>query len=376
MFCTAPLSRSRRVRPPTPQPTLDQGTYLKPQGRGQRRPRDLRLRAVDPDHFTRPPPAHGELHHQRPGISPPEGHASVIAQEGDEDEAAEEASLFSPPLASSSSSTFLSLPRGAGASTAAAAGGGGGGGCGNAATPPFEHSRAGARAAGGSAATRAAAAAAAAGAEAAAAGAAAAAVGTREGGVVPDIREMYHLDAASLAGFGEAAAAATRALEALLASVGGRGGHRDSSGGGGGGHRRGEAWSAEGLPPPTGVASLLLGADGDGGGGGSGEGAGGIVEGIAEVRDSFRELVVAAASLGVVVPCAPEGAGEGEDRGAARCEVAMRRGKPQQQRRRRVLRGTYLAFSFLPCLACENNQLPVRLSPTQPPTESDAATAV
>ncbi|CAN0291472.1 unnamed protein product, partial [Ectocarpus sp. 4 AP-2014] len=33
-------------------------------GSGQRRPRDIRLRALDPDHFTCPPPAHGELHHR------------------------------------------------------------------------------------------------------------------------------------------------------------------------------------------------------------------------------------------------------------------------------------------------------------------------
>lgn len=53
----------------------------------------------------------------------------------------------------------------------------------------------------------------------------------------------------------------------------------------------------------------MLGADGDCGGR-SGGGAGGIVEAVADVRDTFRELVVAAASLGVVVPCAPEGAGK------------------------------------------------------------------
>ena len=244
----------------------------------------------------------------------------MVAPAQEEDEEREEgASLFSQALPSSSSSSrLLSSPRGG----RAAAGGGGA-----TATPPFGCSRAGARAAGGSAATKAAAAAAAAGAETAAAEAAAAAVGARDGGVVPDIREMYHLDAASLAGFGEAAAAATRALEALLMSVGGGGGgrgggHRDSCGFGEG-HEQGKAWSAGGLPPPTGVASLLLGADRDDGVGRSGGGAGEIVEAIAEVRDTFRELVVAAASLGVVVPCAPEGAGKQGDKGAMM--VAVRR---------------------------------------------------
>eukprot|EP00903_Cladosiphon_okamuranus_P012662 g11843.t1 len=281
----------------------ESGAYLKPCGRGQRRPRDLRLRAVDPDHFTRPPPAHGELHHQRPGIAPPEGHTSVITQEAEEAAEAEGVSIFSPP---SSSTTLLPSPRGA---TGATAGGSSGGG--RAATPPVGCSRAGARAAGGSVATKAAAAAAAAGAEAAAAAAAEAAVGGRDDGVgvIPDIREMYHLDAASLAGFAEAAAAATRALEALLASVGGGPGrHRNSVDGNEGRKQGKETWSAEGLPPPTGVASLLLGADGVGGDGSSG-GACRIVAAIAEVRDTFRGLTVAAASLGVVVPCAPEGAG-------------------------------------------------------------------
>ena len=51
----------------------------------------------------------------------------------------------------------------------------------------------------------------------------------------------------------------------------------------------------------------MLGVDGRGGGGDGGGGA--IVEAISDVQDSFRELVVAATALGVVVPCAPEGAG-------------------------------------------------------------------
>lgn len=42
-------------------------------------------------------------------------------------------------------------------------------------------------------------------------------------------------------------------------------------------------------------------------------GAGGgaaVVKAIADVRDTFAGLVVAAAALGVVVPCVPEGAGK------------------------------------------------------------------
>jgi len=114
---------------------------------------------------------------------------------------------------------------------------------------------------------------------------------------------MYHLDAASLNGFVEAAAASTRALESLLSSVSGGNGN----GGGGDGRGGSVCSSTKGLLPPTGVASLLLGADrADEGGVQCGAT---VVEAVADVRDSFRELVVAAASLGVVVPCAPDGAG-------------------------------------------------------------------
>lgn len=140
---------------------------------------------------------------------------------------------------------------------------------------------------------------------AAAAEAATAAVAFDEGGAAPEISEMYHLDAPSLRQFEEAAAAATRALEALLVGItGGDGG----DGSGGGDRTPAEDVSAGRLPLPAtvGVGSLLLPvARGDCSGGG-----GGMVRAIAEVRDSFRGLVVAAAALGVAVPCSPEGAGK------------------------------------------------------------------
>lgn len=127
-------------------------------------------------------------------------------------------------------------------------------------------------------------------------------------GTVPGMHEMYHLDAASLGGFEEAVGAAVRALGVLLLCVGGDCG---GNGGGSGGSGRPETQlgvlSASEVPlPPPGVASLLQGVDGISAGVGSG---GKIVETIADVRDSFRELLVTAAALGVVVPCAPEGAG-------------------------------------------------------------------
>lgn len=142
---------------------------------------------------------------------------------------------------------------------------------------------------------------------AAAESAAAAAVAFDEGSAVPEIREMYHLDAPSLRQFEEAAAAATRALEALLVGVtGGDGG--DGGGGGGGGRAPAAGASAGRLPLPAtvGVGSLLLPVAR----GGCSGGGGGMVKAIAKVRDTFRGLVVAAAALGVAVPCSPEGAGE------------------------------------------------------------------
>ncbi|CAN0385039.1 unnamed protein product, partial [Ascophyllum nodosum] len=71
--------------------TRDSSAYLKPHGRDQRRPRDLRIRALDPDHFTFPPPTHGAAHQQPPGTVPPEGYASVVSPPA------------SPPLRSSGS---------------------------------------------------------------------------------------------------------------------------------------------------------------------------------------------------------------------------------------------------------------------------------
>lgn len=129
-------------------------------------------------------------------------------------------------------------------------------------------------------------------------------------GTVPGMHELYHLDAASLRGFEEDVAAAVRALETLLSCIGG---DRGGNGGGGGGGGRGRPKTQLGVLsasevsfPPPGVASLLMGVDRISAGVGGG---GVIVETIADVRDSFRELLVAAAALGVAVPCAPEGAG-------------------------------------------------------------------
>lgn len=120
----------------------------------------------------------------------------------------------------------------------------------------------------------------------------------------PGMHELYHLDAPSLEGFGHAASAAMRALEALLVTVG-PDGRKESKGG--------PACRNVALPPP-GVASLLLGAchsgsstENNGGNGGNGGGA--IVEAISHVRDRFSELVTAATALGVVVPCSTEGTG-------------------------------------------------------------------
>ena len=223
------------------------------------------MRALDPDHFTCPPPAHGAMHQQRPGTAPAEGHSSVLVAD---------VSICRPPSAA----------------------------------PAVR-----------STATRTAEAAAEAAAAAAATVALGAACGSRPG-AIPAVHEMYHLDAASLGGFEEAAAAATRALGDLLIHIGGGGAGGGGGGGGGcGGGRGGGGRSGVGsdraqgtrssaLMGQQGVALLLLGVDGNGGGG-EGGGGGAIVEAISDVRDSFRELLVAATALGVVVPCAPEGAG-------------------------------------------------------------------
>ncbi|CAB1096607.1 unnamed protein product [Ectocarpus sp. CCAP 1310/34] len=271
-------------------------------GGGQRRPRDIRLRALDPDHFTCPPPAHGESHHRRAGASPAEGHASVLlADDGGGGGGGREWGGASPY---SSAALSLSGP----SRTPPGGASGGGGVC----------SRAGARAAGGggAVAARAAEGAAAAAAEAAAT---AASVASDEGSAVPEVRGMYHLDAPSLQHFEEAAAAATRALEALLVGVtGGDGG----DGGGGGGRAPAACASAGRLPLPAtvGVGSLLLPVAR----GGYSGGEGGMVKAIAEVRDTFRGLVVAAAALGVAVPCSPEGAGAASDTSSAPCLRLLR----------------------------------------------------
>lgn len=263
------------------------GTFLKPHTRGQRRPRDLRVRALDPDHFTCPPPAHGAMHQQQPGTTPAEGHASIVVES---------------PVCRLSPGPPPAPP----AQRSHMAGASGGG-----ARRERTDGREGRAVAAALAAAEAA--------EAAAAGAATAGREPRPG-TMPGIHEMYHLDAVSVGAFGEAVAAATRALEALLAHVpvggGGRGdggGGRRGPGGGRGGNSVGDSGDGGGgdtryavdraILPPPGVASLLLGRMNGGGGGGS------IVEAIGDVRGRFRELVVAAAALGAVVPCAPEGAG-------------------------------------------------------------------
>ncbi|CAM9736285.1 unnamed protein product [Scytosiphon promiscuus] len=109
-----------------------------PRSSGQRRPRDIRLRALDPDHFTCPPPAHGEAHQRLPGAAPAGGHVSVL--DDDDGEGGEERASTSVRAPSSS-------PDAAARATSS--------------------------------------------------------------GVVPEMCEMYHLDAASLGEFEGAAAAAT-----------------------------------------------------------------------------------------------------------------------------------------------------------------------
>lgn len=128
--------------------------------------------------------------------------------------------------------------------------------------------------------------------------------------IIPGIHQMYHLDAASIHGFGEAAAAATRSLEALLsrvsASAGSVVGIRDCERLGNGKRGNDDQFPNTVVPfriPPLGVVSMLT----DGGGDGNDAA---IVDAIASVRDRFRGVVVAAAALGAVAPCAPEGAGE------------------------------------------------------------------
>lgn len=286
MALHAPLAPIQAFLLPSCLTTRRAGAYLKPHARGQRRPRDLRVRALDPDHFTCPAPAHGAVHQQRPGGSPAEGHASIIL---------ETPQAPSPPLPTSPPAPPPSLFRD---STAGAVG-------------SARHGTQ--RGPGGGTASVKAAEAASEAAEIAAAKMAKAAITAADGegvqpGTVPGMHEMYHLDAPSLGGFEEAVAAAVRALGALLSCVGGDCG--GSGGGDGGGGRPetqlGVLCTSEVPLPPPGVASLLLGVDGISAGVGGG---GKIVETIADVRDSFRELLVTAAALGVAVPCAPEGAG-------------------------------------------------------------------
>lgn len=263
--------------------------------RSQRRPRDLRVRALDPDHFTCPPLSHGAVHQQRPGVVPVEGHISVIGEPLHPSRQSPQEQPSPPPcgIADDHSGGRRCNDR---ASS---------GGVQRVARRARVSAASTSASVGRTTKTPGAVAAAAAVSAAAAAAEVAAAVGADDCGIVfptlPGMHEFYHLDAASLDGFGAAAEAAMRALEDLLAQVGGDRTCGVSSSANGG--RR-----AVCLPPP-GVASLLLTSGGHGNVVGGSGGGKVLVETIAGVRDKFVELVAAAAALGAVVPCAPEGAG-------------------------------------------------------------------
>lgn len=300
---TLPMTKRNRLPPKT-------GSFLQPHAnRGQRRPRDLRARALDPDHFTCPPPTHGAVHQQHPGATPAEQHASVIAETplGRALMSPESRSRMSTPLPPPLSRTPGSTKRRGGSGEGVKSMGEGARGCAEGKRP----------AAVGAAAAGAALAAGMARDEAAAM---ATAGPSDVPGAVAGMHEMYHLDAASLGGFEQAIAVALRALDALLFSLGTSSGVSDSGGytdeDSVGGRRTRNASSStapvsaametNAVLPPPGVASLLLGAGEIGGGS---HGGAFIVEAIADIRDSFRELIIAAAAFGVVVPCAPDGAG-------------------------------------------------------------------
>lgn len=217
--------------------------------RGLRRPRDIRFRALDPDHFTSPPPCHGAVHQQPPGAIPAEGHASVLEGiprarqvSGEKVSSAVKSAAWSAEMAgvAAAEAVFATNP-----------------------CPP-----------------------------------------------VPDVHELYHLDAGSLVWFTEAASSATRALGSLVALVELDG--RDEE------EERSEVAERSGpldrLASP-GVAPLLLGRMGNH------SNIGALVDTVAGIRDKFRQLVVAATALGAVVQCAPDGAGAWSSRYLGRATI-------------------------------------------------------
>lgn len=115
---------------------------------------------------------------------------------------------------------------------------------------------------------------------------------------VPDVHELYHLDAGSLAWFTEAASSATRALGSLVALVelDGRDEEEDGS------EFAERSCPLDRLASP-GVTPLLIGGQGNH------SSVNALVDIVAGIRDKFRQLVVAATALGAVVQCAPDGAG-------------------------------------------------------------------
>lgn len=222
------------------------------------------MRALDPDHFTTPPPAHGTVHLQRPGSAPVEGHASVLADHWKPEGTA-------PPEGARGGGNH---PLVAGKERRL---------CGRQET---------AKKASASAES------AAISADLAEAAAAEAAIATGSHPPVPGMQELYHLDPGSLEQFTEAASGAERALRVLLGRVGGD--CRDGEGSGEG-QGKGAALSP-GVARP-GVASLLTG------GPDACSTTAPLVEVIGHVKDKYKELLISAAALGAAMPCAPEGAG-------------------------------------------------------------------
>lgn len=242
------------------------------------------MRVLDPDHFTCPPPTHGAVHQKLQGALPLEGYASVVL----ETPASPSQSSFRPTdsggVGKDGFGRGVRRERGQGGSTAAREA--------ERAAEQAEQATAVMAIAGGNVNVD--------------------ADADTAVNVIPGIHQMYHLDAASVHGFGEAASAATRSLEALLSRVSASAGlvvgmcECECGRLGNCKRRNGDQFPYSAVPcriPPPGVVSMLI----DGGGDGNDAA---IVDAIASVRDSFRGVVVAAAALGAVAPCAPEGAGK------------------------------------------------------------------
>lgn len=260
------------------------------------------MRVFDPDHFTCPAPAHGTFHQQQAGTAPVEGQASVILE-------------TSTPFSCGSVSKTYEGHYGYYDNVAAweakchedgSTGKKRGVTVGERASVLSGEDKRSSTAAAAAAATTA---------ENSATSSFRNIVDSREhsqpaSSALSGMHELYHLDAVSLDCFGHAATSAMRALEALLRQVAGEA-VCDTCG-------NASCASSASLLPPPGVASLLrrthCGSDRADGGGACGKR---VIELIADVRDSFVDLTIAAAALGVVVPCSPEGAG-------ARCACGVR----------------------------------------------------